>query len=142
MKWPKTKWRLWLSITIGWMVTGLTYALNYRIYATHYVEIFTPRPTLGEMLVWELPYWFLWAAISPLVFRLTQRFRLERGRLLRNSLIHLAACVTLARAHRAVYLPVTWALGIVRAYNKPLAMVFDENFFFNLPNGFLCYVTI
>src|ERR1700755_454963 len=94
------------------------------------------------MLVWELPYWFLWAAISPLVFRLTQRFRLERGRLLRNSLIHLAACVSLALAHRAVYLPVTWALGVVPAYHKPLAAAFGENFFFNLPTGFLCYVTI
>ena len=142
MAWPRSNWRLWLSIIIGWMVIGLAYALNYHIYASHYVEIFSPPPTLGEMLVWELPYWFLWAAMSPLVFRLTQRFRLERGRLLRNSLIHLAACVSLALAHRAVYLPVTWALGVVPAYHKPLAAAFGENFFFNLPNGFLCYVTI
>jgi sensor histidine kinase YesM len=94
------------------------------------------------MLVWELPYWFLWAVVSPLVFRLTQRFRLERGRLLRNSLIHVAACIALALAHRAVYLPLTWALGSVPAYNDSFAKVFGENFFFNLPNGLLCYVTI
>ena len=94
------------------------------------------------MLVWELPYWYLCAAISPLVFRLTQRFRRDRGRLLRNSLIHFAACIALALAHRAVYLPLTWTLGNVPAYNASFAKVFSENFFFNLPNGFLCYVTI
>ena len=142
MKWPKTRWRLWLSIAVGWMLIGAAYALNYYVYSRHYVEIFTQPPTLGQMLVWELPYWFLWAAISPLVFRLTQRFRLERGRLLRNSLIHFAACIALALAHRAVYLPLTWTLGNVPAYNDSFAKVFSENFFFNLPNGFLCYVTI
>ena len=142
MKWPETRWRLWLSIVVGWMLIGAAYALNYYVYARHYVEIFTQPPTLGQMLVWELPYWFLWAAISPLVFHLTQRFRLERGRLLRNSLIHAAACVALALAHRAVYLPITWALRSVPAYNDSFAKVFSENFFFNLPNGFLCYVTI
>jgi two-component system LytT family sensor kinase len=142
MKWPETRWRLWLSIVVGWVLIGAAYALNYYVYARHYVEIFTRPPTLAQMLVWELPYWLLWAAISPLVFRLTQRFRLERGRLLRNSLIHVAACVALALAHRAVYLPVTWALGSVPAYDDAFAKVFSENFFFNLPNGFLCYVTI
>jgi two-component system LytT family sensor kinase len=142
MKWPEIRWRLWLSIVVGWMLIGAAYALNYYVYARHYVEIFLKPPTLGQMLVWELPYWFLWAAVSPLVFRLTQRFRLERGRLLRNSLIHVAACFALALAHRAVYLPITWALGSVPAYSDSFAKVFGENFFFNLPNGLLCYVTI
>lgn len=142
MKWPETKWRLWLAVVVGWMLIGAAYALNYYVYARHYVEVFTRPPTLGQMLVWELPYWFLWAAISPLVLLLTQRFRLERGRLLRHSLIHVAACVALALAHRAVYLPLTWALGSVPAYDASFAKVFSENFFFNLPNGLLCYVTI
>jgi hypothetical protein len=141
MRWPRDKWRLWLSIVIGWTLIGLAYALNYLVYAHHYVEIFEKRPTLKQMLVWELPYWFLWAAVSPLIFRLAQRFRLERGRLFRNSLIHVAACFALALAHRAVYVPIIWLLG-VPAYDKPFSVAFRENFFFNLPNGFLCYITI
>jgi two-component system LytT family sensor kinase len=141
MKWPSGKWQLWLSTVIGWTLIGVAYALNYFVYASHYADIFKPPPTLKQMLVWELPYWFLWAAISPLIFRLTQRFRLERGRLFRNSLIHVAACFALALAHRAVYVPVIWLLG-VPAYNKPFSAAFRENFFFNLPNGFLCYITI
>src|ERR1051325_2747000 len=130
MKWHETRWRLWLAIAVGWMLIGAAYALNYYVYARHYVEIFTQPPTLGQMLLWELPYWFLWAAISPLVFRLTQRFRLERGRLLRNSLIHVAACFALALAPRAFYVPVIWLLGRlilpVPAYDEPFSVAFGE----------------
>lgn len=142
MKSLKIHWRLWLAIVIGWMLIGLAYALNYYIYSQQYVRIFTQPPGLKEMLVWELPYWLLWAAISPLVFWLTQRFRLERGRLLRNSFIHVAACIALALIHRAVYLPIDWLLDVKAYAAKSLLEVFNENFFFNLPNGFLCYLTI
>jgi len=79
---------LWLAIVIGWTLIGITFTLNYYLFADHYVAIFKQQPSLSEMLIWELPYWFLWAALSPLVFWLTKRFPLERGRLLTNSLIH------------------------------------------------------
>jgi two-component system LytT family sensor kinase len=140
----RIQWQLWLTIIIGWAFIGAAYAFNYSHYAGHYVKIFSPpAPSFGEMLVWELPYWFLWALLSPLVFWLTRRFRLERGRLLRNSLVHVAACLALSLAHRAVYLLIGWELD-VRAYTHLgfLSAVYNENFFFNLPNGFLCYVTI
>jgi two-component system LytT family sensor kinase len=136
-------WWLWLSIFIGWALIGVAYAVNYSVYATHYVDIFGTKPDITEMLVWELPYWFLWAMLSPLVFWLTRRFRLERGRLLRNILFHVSACLTLSLVHRAVYLFIDWVLG-VKVYSRlnSLSAVYQENFFFNLPNGFLCYVTI
>jgi len=138
-----TNWRLWLLITVSWMVIGLAYTFNYSYYAGNYVKIFNTGPNFWQMLIWEMPYWILWAMLSPLVFWLTRRFRLERGRLLRNSLIHGATCLALSLSHRAVYLLVEWALG-VRAYRDlgSLSAVYNENFFFNLPNGFLCYVTI
>jgi two-component system LytT family sensor kinase len=136
-------WWLWLSIFIGWALIGVAYAVNYSVYATHYVDIFSTKPDITEMLVWELPYWFLWAMLSPLVFWLTRRFRLERGRLLRNILFHVSACLTLSLVHRAVYLFIDWALGVkVYSLLNSLSAVYQENFFFNLPNGFLCYVTI
>ena len=92
----KIHWQLSLTILIGWAFIGAAYAFNYSHYASHYVKIFSePSPSFREMLVWELPYWFLWAMLSPLVFWLTRRFRLERGRLLRNSLVHVAACLAL-----------------------------------------------
>lgn len=143
MKPPSTHWRLWLAITIGWTLIGLAYTLNYYFYARHYAEIFTPPPTLQEMLIWELPYWFLWAALSQLVFWLTKRFRLDSGRTLRNALVHIAACVAVALTHRGVYLLIGWMLYVTE-YRRlaSLSVVYNQNFFFNLPNGFLCYTTI
>ena len=72
-------WGIWLPVLIGWTLVGLTFTLNYYFFAGHYVAIFKQQPSLKEMLIWELPYWFLWAALSPVIFRITRRFRIERG---------------------------------------------------------------
>jgi hypothetical protein len=136
MKLLRTHWRLWLAIIVGWTLFGLAHTLNYYLYARHYAEIFTPSPLLREMLIWEMPYWLLWAALSPLVLRLTQRFRLERGRLLRNSLLHIAAPITLALAHRAVYLLIGWMLHVAD-YRRlaSLYKVYNKNFFSIFPTA-------
>jgi two-component system, LytTR family, sensor kinase len=98
---------------------------------------------LREMLVWELPYWFLWAALSPAVFWLTRRFPLERGRLLASACVHLSACVALSLAHRAVYLLAGWLLHVaVYRQLASLSTVFNFLFFFNLQTGFMSYATI
>jgi len=138
----RTHWRLWLIIMIVWALIGAAYAFNYSYFAYLYVTIFRLHPSFGAMLVWELPYWFLWTILSPLVFWMTRRFRLERGHLLRNSLVHVAACPTLALIHRAVYLPICWELDVEAYRSLSLAQLYAKYFFFNLPNGFLCYVTI
>jgi sensor histidine kinase YesM len=143
MKTLREHWRLWLAIVVGWTLFGLAYTFHYYFYAVHYTEIFKPPPTLRDMLIWEMPYWLLWAALSPLVFVLTRRFRLERGHLLSNCLYHIAFCVALALAHRAVYLLIGWVLHVAD-YRRLASLyeVYNKNFFFNLPNGFMCYATI
>jgi signal transduction histidine kinase len=134
---------LWACVLVGWTLIGLTFTLNYYLYADHYVAIFKQPPSLREMLIWELPYWLLWAALSPFIFWLTQRFRLERGRWLRNAALHVAACLALSLAHRAAYLLVGWLLHVA-VYRRlaSLSDVYNFLFFFNLPTGFMCYGTI
>jgi two-component system LytT family sensor kinase len=134
---------LWACVLVGWTLVGLTFTLNYYFYADHYVAIFKQPPSLREMLIWELPYWLLWAALSPFIFWLTQRFRLERGRRLRNACLHVVACLALALAHRAAYLLVGWLLHVA-VYRRlaSLSDVYNFLFFFNLPTGFMCYGTI
>src|SRR5436190_5691795 len=136
-------WRLWVSVLIGWTLVGVSFTLNYYLFSDHYVAIFRQPPTLREMLVWELPYWLLWAALSPLVFRLTERFPLERGRIVRNLALHVAACLALSLAHRAAYLLVGWVLHVA-VYRRlaSLPVVYNFLFFFNLPTGLMCYATI
>ncbi|HEX8164086.1 MAG TPA: histidine kinase [Pyrinomonadaceae bacterium] len=139
----KPHWRLWVLILTGWTLVGLTFTLNYYLFSDHYVAIFRQPPTLPQMLVWELPYWFLWALLSPLVFRLTRRFPFERGLFLRSSLVHLSACLALSLAHRAVYLLAGWLLHVaVYRQLASLSSVFNFLFFFNLPTGFMSYATV
>src|SRR2546421_197058 len=90
-------WRLWVSVLVGWTLVGVSFTLNYYLFSDHYVAIFRQPPTLREMLVWELPYWLLWAALSPLILRLVRRFPFERGRLVKSSLVHPQLEITQAQ---------------------------------------------
>ncbi|HEY6805398.1 MAG TPA: histidine kinase [Pyrinomonadaceae bacterium] len=135
--------QLWFAIVIGWTLIGLTFTLNYYLFADHYVAIFKQQPTLGEMLIWELPYWFLWAALSPFVFWLTKRYPLERGRFISNFLIHILGCLSLTVVHRIAYLIVGWLLHVA-VYRRlaSISSVLSVFVFFNLPTGFMSYGTV
>ena len=139
----KSHWQLWLSVIGGWTLIGLTFALNYYLFADHYVAIFKDSPSLNQVLIGGLPYWFLWAALSPLVFWLTMRFPLERSRLFRNSLVHVIACISLSLIHRAVFLFFNWLLHLV-VYRQvsSISDLFRYLLLFNLPTGFMSYGTI
>src|SRR5262249_51437983 len=130
----KPHWRLSLAVIVGWTLIGLTFTLNYYIFSDHYVAIFKQPPSLSQMLIWELPYWFLLAALSPLVFWLTRRFPLERGRFIQNACVHAASCISLSLIHRAVYLIVGWALHVA-VYRRlaSISEVFSFLLLFNLP---------
>lgn len=134
---------LWTSIAIGWLLIAVSFTLNYFVFAHHYVEIFSPPPTFQQMLVWEIPYWVLWAALAPVVFNLTRRFPLEIKTALSNSFIHLVAAVCLSVLHRVVYLPVCWLLYVDAYRSKPTLLdLYAADLFFNLQTGLMCYGTI
>jgi sensor histidine kinase YesM len=134
---------LWLLVLAVWMLIGLSYTLNYYFFAAHYVDIFKSQPTLVQMLVWEIPYWLLWAGMAPGIFLFTRRFPIDRERWFNNSLLHIAACVVLSLAHRAVYLIIGWLLHVA-AYRDLTTIpdLYSSDILFNLPTGFMSYGTI
>jgi sensor histidine kinase YesM len=135
--------RLWVIVLIGWALVGLTFTLNYYLFADHYVAIFLKQPTFIEMVVWELPYWLLWAALSPLVFKITRRYRIERERWFTSLAVHAGACVMFSFVHRAAYLLIGWMLNVVAYRPIPtITNLFDFLFFFNMPTALMCYATI
>lgn len=134
---------LWALALIGWFLIALSFAFNYYFFAEHYVAIFEHPPTLGQMLVWELPYWLLWAGLGPAVFWLAGRFPIDRERWFRNSLLHILACVTLAIGHRAIYLIIGWLLNVAAYQNlRSIRELYSSDILFNLPTGFMSYGTI
>ena len=134
---------LWVLVLAVWMLIGLSFTLNYYFFAEHYVAIFRQPPTIGQMLVWELPYWLLWAGLAPVVFLFTRRFPIDRERWFRNSILHIAGCVALSIAHRAIYLIIGWLLHVA-AYQKlsSIPELYSSDILFNLPTGFMSYGTI
>lgn len=134
---------LWLLVLAVWMLIGLSFTLNYYFFAEHYVTIFRQQPTIGQMLVWELPYWLLWAGLAPVVFLFTRRFPIDRERWFLNSMLHIVACVALTIAHRAIYLIIGWLLHVA-AYRDLTSIpdLYSSDILFNLPTGFMSYGTI
>ena len=139
----KRRWMLWTLVLAGWILIGLSFSLNYYFFANHYVTIFRKQPALGEMLIWELPYWILWAALAPLIFWLTRRFPMEPKHRLRNIFIHISAFLLLSVAHRVIYLLGCWVLHVAAYREFPsIIEMYQFLFFFNLPTGFMSYATI
>lgn len=133
---------LWVSIAAGWMLIALSFTLNYYFFSRHYVEIFSKPPGFAQMLIWEIPYWILWAAMAPLVFRLTRWFPLERERWVGNGLFHLFAGLGVTIAHRVIYLPICWLLYVDAYQKSPTLMdLYRSDLFFNLPTGLMSYGT-
>ncbi len=137
------RWMLWVTVAGGWILIGLSFTLNYYLYADHYVAIFKKQPTLAEMMIWEIPYWILWAALSPLIFWITRRFRFDRRHRIRTFFVHLSAFLILLITHRAIYLITGWLLNVV-AYREmsSIGELYKFLFFFNLPTGFMSYGTV
>ncbi len=133
---------LWASIAAGWMLIAVSFTFNYYHYAHHYVEIFTTPPTFLQMLVWEIPYWILWAAMAPIVFRLAHRFPLRRESWKVNAFVHIGTCLLLTIGHRLIYLAICRLLYVDAYRNIPtLIDLYRSDLFFNLPTGFMSYAT-
>jgi two-component system, LytTR family, sensor kinase len=93
----KTMWQRrgvrWLIIFGVWTMVGLF--MTSQDYLRHSrnnrpVDVFT------LLFLMELPFAYLWALLTPMLLRLARRFRIERGRVLRNSLIHVFASLFLS----------------------------------------------
>jgi two-component system LytT family sensor kinase len=89
-----------------WTLPALVFTTQN--YASH---LQTEHP-LGwlRMLRWELPNWYAWAALSPLILLVARRFRPEAGRR-RAALAHLAAVPLFIVAHTALHLGAVRLLG-------------------------------
>ena len=79
-------WTLYLCF---WTLVGLAFTLQVVLFRTGQDQ---PADWVHAMLV-SLPDWYLWAALSPLIFQLSRRFPLSRKRWPRSLLVHLPASV-------------------------------------------------
>jgi signal transduction histidine kinase len=74
-------------------------------------------------LAWVLPDWYLWAALSPLVFALASRFPVNRATGLRGIMIHLALGAIISLLHACLFALVTWRLPWAAIAHMPLGQL-------------------
>ena len=64
----------------------------------------------------QLLVWWVWALITPLIFFLVERFRIERDRLLQNLIFHLLASIVLVLVFLSAY-SIIWNISVVGKLN-------------------------
>jgi two-component system, LytTR family, sensor kinase len=139
----KSRRLIWGLAFVGWVLVGLTFGLNDYLFSEVYLRFYKEPLSLASILWWELVYWPMWAAMSPLIFQIARRFPVDRGSRFRNVAVNLLAGPLITVTHRAAYLFVAWLIYV--ASKEPLDSIFDlyhHLFFFNLPTGFMSYGVI
>ncbi len=82
-------WVRWLVILGLWTLLALFFASQAAL-TYQYRQGWAPW---GLLIKLSLSEWYIWAAFTPLILWLAQRFPLERGRWARSLLVHLPASV-------------------------------------------------
>jgi signal transduction histidine kinase len=97
VRWPLI---LIAATALGALSSGLAWQF------THWLG----RPDIPwqQLALLNYAYWYLWALMAPAIVFLSQRFRFERGRLLRAFAVHLPAVVTASFLHIAAMQGVQW----------------------------------
>jgi two-component system, LytTR family, sensor kinase len=117
----------WRNPALGfvvWTIIGLSFAS--RTYFSYYQN--------GTPVRWEEVYsgflidFYVWAIVSPLIFKLARKFPVERGeRLWSHLLFHIPVSLVLTFAVNAVSLPATWYFGFPNLTRHPtLAILFND----------------
>jgi len=75
------------------------------------VTLGKPETDWRALLILNCAYWYLWAAFTPLIVRLSQRFRFEWQGLMRALAVHLPAVVVFSLGHIAAMGGVQWWLA-------------------------------
>jgi two-component system, LytTR family, sensor kinase len=104
----KINWRKAALLLGGWTVVGVIFAL-----ISYAAAIGENNKEFGFVaaLRLNLVQFYLWAILSPLLFRFSRRFPIEfRPLNLRNLLLYFPAVISFAGIHQTVHLAVLWSI--------------------------------
>jgi two-component system, LytTR family, sensor kinase len=102
------KWRKAILLFGVWTLVGLVFtALRYASLTIENMHF-----ALQDALRQNLVQFYLWGALSPLIFRFSHRFPIEfRPLRLRNLLLHIPTILLFAGIHQGMFLAILWFLN-------------------------------
>jgi two-component system LytT family sensor kinase len=131
----------WRAFLVGfgiWTVVGVSFGLR-----THWWAQMNASPTLFWQTVPNyMVDFYIWGAVSPLIFWLCHRFPIERGNIAGRSAFHLLAGMVFVFVVTLITIPTLWYLGLVNMNNHPTLSAFFNNMIINpfmVHQGLLAY---
>jgi two-component system LytT family sensor kinase len=136
---PPLRWVFAAATLLGFFSTLQAYRLST-------LNDRTPMTiTIGVLLFLNLIYWYVPASLSPTIFRLAHRFRLDGTRKLSAFAVHVAAALTYAAIHCASMISarsfVWWMSGEIPKFVSYGSFV-QRQFLTNLDFALMTYTTI
>jgi two-component system LytT family sensor kinase len=107
MRDTKSKWRLAFTFFGMWTAVGLVFSfISYLLLANE-------KTRLIDSLRYNLVHFYLWAALSLLLFQFSRRFRVEFNPInLRNLLLHIPVVLSFAAIHQTIQIALFWYLTL------------------------------
>jgi len=108
MNYLNTNWRRITFLFGGWTLVGVIFAA-----VSYAAAIGENNKEFGfvSALRLNLVQFYLWAILSPLIFRFSRRFPIELRPLnVRNLLLHFPALISFAGIHQVIHLAVLWSI--------------------------------
>lgn len=102
-----------------WTFIGLLSTSQYYSFYRFENEQFP----LWRLMMWQMPNWYLWGLLTPLILFLGRRFHIERPRWLAPLTIHLLFAVQIALSHLSITAFFRWAFFPTTSPFKPVHFV-------------------
>lgn len=126
----------WAVLLAGWTLIGFVYAGQMYLV---YLRTNQPAPFI-RLLLLGLIYWYSWAVLSALIFKLARRYPIERKKLPRSLAIHALAAVLFSIIHKMMPILGHCLFETIRGGHCQLPQRFFLSLFdFYFSNGLVIY---
>src|SRR6266568_1288744 len=84
---PTSLWKRWWLIFAFWTLVGLFFSTHSYLLTSRFLDA---NVNFRYAFIDTMPEWYVWAALTPLIFQFARRFPLERATWLRALAIHVS----------------------------------------------------
>lgn len=131
-------WRSW-AIGFGiWTIVGISFGTRSYLYS----QVTGPPANFWEMVPNYMTDFYVWGIFSPLIFRLSRRYPIERGNIVRGLTFHIVVGLIFVIAITAITIPIVWSLGFANSTTHPTFGAFFNKLIINpfyVHQGLLAY---
>jgi len=134
-------WQLFIGFVAIWTLVGFSFA------GIGYLAMLNENESVSAWTVFStnLVTFYIWGALSPLIFQIAKRFDFKKGKtLLRGVLVHLLFGFLFSVLHSIIYTGIIWSLDAsYRERYSSIVQFFREYVFFgSIYLGLLLYALI